>query len=228
MDRYSIAIASHPHGKTFIKAHLGAIAAMDFFNVEVLSLTGLVRYSVLFVIDIKTRRVQIAGIVREAHGAWMKQVARNLIDAVDGFLQGTRYVIHDRDPLFTVEFRDLLRTAGVECLKLPAQSPNLNSYAERFVLSIKSECLNKLVLLGEQHLRQAVCEFVEHYHLERDHQGLANRLLTAPSPPANDDGPIVQRERLGGILISTIEALRRCHGSAPPRCSGGQHQRQPN
>jgi putative transposase len=173
---------------------------MDFFNVEVLSLTGLGRYSVLFLIDIKTRRVHIAGIVRQAQGAWMKQVARNLIDGVDGFLQGMRYLIHDRDPLFTLEVRDLLRTAGVECLKLPAQSPNLNAYAERFVLSIKSECLNKLILLDEEHLRRAVREFVEHYHLERNHQGLANRLPTAPSSPSNDTGPVVRRERLGGIL----------------------------
>ena len=99
-----------------------------------------------------------------------------------------------------MEVRDLLRTAGVECLKLPAHSPDLNAYAERFVLSIKSECLNKLVLLGERHLRRAVGEFVDHYHLERNHQGLGNRLLTAPSSPSNATAPIVRRERLGGIL----------------------------
>ncbi|MCU1281419.1 MAG: hypothetical protein JWM53_4965 [bacterium] len=186
--------------KTFIKAHLGAIAATDFFDVEVLSLAGLVRYSVLFVIDIKTRRVHTAGIVRQAHGAWMKQMGRNLTDGADGFLKGMRYLIHDRDPLFTHELRALLRGAGVECVRLPARSPNLNAYAERFVLSIKSECLNKLVLLGEQHLRRAVSEFVEHYHLERNHQGLDNRLLTAPSSPSNDTAPMVRRKRLGGIL----------------------------
>ncbi len=186
--------------KTFIKAHLGAIAATDFFNVEVLSLAGLIRYSVLFVLDVKSRRVHIACVVRQPLGAWMKQVARNLTDSVDGFLRGMRYLIHDRDPLFTREFRDLLRAAGVECLKLPAHSPNLNAYAERFVLSIKSECLNKLVLLGERHLRWAVSEFVEHYHLERNHQGLDNRLLTAPVSSANDNGPVERRERLGGLL----------------------------
>jgi transposase InsO family protein len=156
--------------KTFIKAHLGTLAALDFFNVEVLSLTGLVRYSVLFVIDLQTRRVQIAGIASQVHGEWMKQVARNLTDSVDGFLRGMRYAIHDRDPLFTREFRDVLRAAGVQSVRLPAHSPNLNSYAERFVLSIKSECLNKLVLLGERHLRRAVGEFVDHYRFERNHQ----------------------------------------------------------
>ena len=186
--------------KTFIRAHLGALAAMDFFDVEVLSLTGLVRYSVLFVIDVKTRHVHIAGIVRQPHGEWMKQIARNLTDGVDGFLGGMRYVIHDRDPLFTREFRDLLGAAGVKSIKLPAHSPNLNAYAERFVLSIKSECLNKLVLLGERHLRRAVGEFVEHYHLERNHQGLDSRLLTALASPRTDHAPVARRERLGGLL----------------------------
>ena len=139
--------------------------------------TGLVRYFVLFVVDLETRRVQVAGIVRQPHGAWMKQFARSLTDGVDGFLTGKRYLIHDRDPLFTDEFRDVLRAAGVKCLKLPAQSPDLNAYAERFVLSIKSECLNRIVPLGERHLRLAVTEFVEHCHRERNHQGLDNQLL---------------------------------------------------
>ncbi len=188
---------------TFLKAHLGSIAATDFFTVEVLTLAGLARYFVLFVIDIETRRVQIAGIVRQPHGAWMKQIARNLTDHVDGFLGGTRYLIHDRDPLFTDEFRELLRGAGVKCLKLPAHSPNLNAYAERFVLSIKSECLTKIVLLGERHLRLAISEYVQHYHLERNHQGLKNQLLTTPltaATPANDNSPVARSERLGGLL----------------------------
>jgi putative transposase len=186
--------------KTFLKAHLGVLAATDFFSVEVLTFTGLVRYAVLFVIDVETRRVQIAGIVREPNGAWMKQVARNLTDSVDGFLHGKRYLIHDRDPLFTDEVGGVFQAAGIECLKLPARSPNLNAYAERFVLAIKSECLSKLVPLGEGHLRRAVFEFVEHYHLERNHQGLDNRLLAPSTRPTNDNLPIERRERLGGIL----------------------------
>src|SRR5262249_4731280 len=117
---------------TFLKAHLGAIAATDFFSVEVLTLAGLVRYHVLFVIDLATRRVQIAGIVRQPDRAWMKQVARNLTDSVDGFLKGKRYLIHDRDPMFAADVRDVFQSAGVRCLKLPAHSPNLNAYAERF------------------------------------------------------------------------------------------------
>lgn len=123
--------------------------------------------------------------------------------ACDGFLKGTRYVIHDRDPLSTDEFRRILRDAGVKSIKLPAQSPDLNAFAERFVLSIKSECLDKLIPLGQRHLRMAVTEFVEHYHSERNHQGLGNRLVTAaavPGTPSNENAPIGCRDRLGGLL----------------------------
>jgi putative transposase len=119
---------------TFLKAHLGALGAMDFFTVEVLTLAGLVRYSVLFVIDVATRRVHIAGIDRAPDDRWMLQVARNLTDAIDGALRGTRYLIHDRDPLFTREFDGLLRAAGIKCPELPARSPDRNAYSERFVL----------------------------------------------------------------------------------------------
>src|SRR5450631_2274545 len=128
----------------------------------------------------------------------MKQMARNLLDTDDGFLRGKRYVILDRDPLYTKEVRQMLRGAGVEPLLLPARSPNLNGYAERFVLSIKSECLDRIVPLGEGHLRRAIGEYLDHYHGERNHQGLDNVLLTGP--PANENGRVQRRERLGGLL----------------------------
>ncbi len=186
--------------ETFLKAHWGAIAATDFFSVEVRTRVGWVRYFVLFFIDLKTRRVEIAGIVRQPDGEWMKQVARNLTDADSGFLNAARYLIHDRDPLFTERFREILKTSGVKTVKLPARSPNLNAYAERFVLSVKSECLAKIIPLGERHLRKAVKEYTEHYHLERNHQGLDNELIEGPSRPVNTDSAVDCRERLGGIL----------------------------
>ncbi len=94
--------------KTFLKAHWGAIAATALFHVEVLTRTGLVRYFVLFIIDLQTRRVEIAGIAQQPDGEWMKQIARNLTDCDEGFLNETRYLIHDRDPLFTRAFSELL------------------------------------------------------------------------------------------------------------------------
>jgi transposase InsO family protein len=186
--------------KTFLKAHWGAIAATDFFSVEVLTRAGLVRYFVLFAIDLKSRRVEIAGIAQQPYGEWMKQIARNLTDADDGFLNGAHYLIHDRDPLFTEAFKELLGSAGVKTVKLPARSPDLNAYAERFVRSIKSECLAQIIPLGERHLRTAVKEYTEHYHLERNHQGLENELIEDRRDELNIDGSVECRERLGGVL----------------------------
>lgn len=189
-----------PSWETFLRSHWGAIAATDFFSVEVLMPRGLVRYLVLFVIDLKSRTVEITGIVRNPGGAWMKQAARNLTDAGEGFLRNARYLIHDRDPLFTREFAGILRAGGVEVVRLPAHSPNLNAYAERFVRSIKSECLSKVIPLGERHLRLIVSEYVEHYHLERNHQGLGNQLVGRSRGQPPDVGRVACRQRLGGML----------------------------
>ena len=142
--------------KTFLKAHWGAIAATDFFTVEVVTWRGLVRYFVLFVIDLKTRRVEIAGIASSPDGLWMSQMARNLTDCEDGFLLRCHYLIHDRDPLFTKAFRTTLESSGVSPVKLPSRSPNLNAHAERFIRSIKSECLAQVIPLSEHHLRRVV------------------------------------------------------------------------
>jgi putative transposase len=188
--------------RQFLRTHWDVIEATDFFTVEVWSPVGLVRYHVLFVIELATRRVNIVGITAQPSGEWMVQMARNLTDAFDGFLIGKRYLIHDRDPLFTKAFLDTLGAAGVKSVRLPARSPNLNPFAERFVLSIKSECLNQLVLFSEGQLRRSVKTFASHYHEERNHQGLDNRLINPRTTVANDDndGDVRCRERLGGLL----------------------------
>ena len=165
-----------------------------------LTRSGLIRYFVLFVIDLRTRRVEIAGILPGPNGEWMSQIARNLTDCETGFLKEARYLIHDRDPLFTRAFREILKASGVETVKLPARSPNLNAYAERFVRSIKSECLALIIPLGERHLHHAVKEYTEHYHLERNHQGLGNRLIEKPQGVVDMNSAVVRHERLGGVL----------------------------
>lgn len=122
----------------------------------------------------------------------MTQIARNLTDCVDGFLRGTRHLILDRDPLYTRAFRTTLAEAGVHVVRLPARSPDLNAFAERFVLSVKSECL---------HLRHLLGEYVEHYHCERNHQGLANELIEPiPANTNGSEGVVRRRVRLGGLL----------------------------
>jgi len=186
--------------KTFLSAHWEGLAAADFFTVEVLTLFGLIRYSVLFVMKLETRSVEIVGIARDPSEAWMMQMARNLTDAADGFLLDMQYLIVDRDPLYTAAFRRMLQDAGVKPVRLPAKSPNLNAYCERFVLSIKSECLNRIIPLGEGHLRLAISQFMEHYHGERPHQGLDNELIAPLEKAAMGTGPVKCRERLGGIL----------------------------
>src|ERR1700682_13451 len=150
----------------FLKAHWDVLAAADFFTVEVWTATGLTRYVVLFVIELATRRVHIAGIASEPDSAWVVQCGRQLTDAVDGFLVGKRFLLHDRDSLFTEAFRETLAATGVETVRLPPQSPNLHAFAERFVRSIKESCVSRLILVGEGSLRQAVREFLAHYHHE--------------------------------------------------------------
>jgi transposase InsO family protein len=130
----------------------------------------------------------------------MQQMARNLNDDEDGFLKEARYLIHDRDPLFTRAFRKRLKSSGVTSVKLPARSPNLNAYAERFVRSIKSECLAQIIPLGERHLREVVKQYTEHYHIERNHQGLGNKLIEDQRMAGNANRDVECHRRLGGIL----------------------------
>jgi transposase InsO family protein len=187
-------------GKEFLTRHWELIVAADFFTVEVWTRRGLQRFMVLFFIELSTRKVEIAGIAAATNGLWMGQIGRNLTDAVEGILNGKRYLIHDREPLFTAEFLNTLADVGVKSVKLPPRSPNLNAYAERFVRSIKESCLERMILFGEDSLRKAVHEFVAHYHHERNHQGLANRLISPEAGHLAKAGVLQRRQRLGGML----------------------------
>ena len=186
----------------FIRAHMSVLAGTDFFTVEVLTLRGLVTYYVLFFIRLESRRVEIAGITPHPNEAWMKQIARNVTMDEWGFLESRRYLIHDRDTKFTDSFRAIPRSGQVEPLKLPARSPNLNAYAERWVKSVKEEVLSKLILFGEASLRRVLNEYLAHYHVERNHQGKDNVLLfpTATKAMKRADGSVRCKERLGGLL----------------------------
>jgi len=203
LRRHGIEPAPERNRKTswteFLKWHWELIVSADFFTTEIWTGKGLTRYLVLFFIDLSTRKVEIAGIASRANGLWISQVGRQVTDAVDGILNGKRFLIHDRDPLFTTEFQDILTSVGVHCLRLPPRSPNLNAHAERFVRSIKESCLDRLILFGEHSLRRAIREFITHYHQERNHQGLGNRLIVSDLVSATS-GTIRRRQRLGGML----------------------------
>ena len=183
----------------FLRTHWEVLGAADFFTVELWKWGGLVRYHVLFVIRLSSRKVHIAGIVPEPDGRWMKQVGRNLTDCLDGFLRECRHLIHDRSTLCTKEFLSILEAAGVKSVRIPARSPNLNAFAERFVRAIESECLDRMILVGEGSLRRVVDQFCDHYHRERNHQGLESRIIE-PEFGAADEGEVKCRERLGGLL----------------------------
>jgi putative transposase len=162
---------------------------------------GPITYYVLFFLHLETRRVSLAGFTRHPNQEWMKQIARNVTDETSGCLSGHRYVLHDRDTKFCESFRAILAAGNVECLALPPRSPNLNAFAERWVRTVKEECLSKLILFGEGSMRRALTEFCEHYHTERNHQGKGNNILF----PMADKTPLAGtsvtcRQRLGGLL----------------------------
>jgi len=194
----------------FIRAHMAVLVGTDFFTVEVLTLRGLVTYYVLFFIHLESRRVEVAGITPHPNEAWracpaspgMKQIARNVTMDEWGFLGDCRYLIHDRDTKYCQSFREIIESGDVKPLRLPARSPNLNAFSERWVKSVKEECLSKLILFGEASLRCALRDYLVHYHAERNHQGKDNVLLFPTATKAMNpiDRPVGCKERLGGLL----------------------------
>ena len=184
----------------FLKIHLAVTVATDFLTQEVITAKGYVTYYILFFIRLDTRRVHVAGITQYPNQNWMLQVARNLTGVDEEFLDTSRYLICDRDTKYTRQFRRLFREHGIKTIRLPPYSPNLNAYAERWVRSIKEDCLNHLVLMGEGSLRHAVSEYVEFYNHERPHQGLENELVVSQLSETADKDPVKVRSRLGGLL----------------------------
>jgi putative transposase len=186
--------------KTFIKSHFDTLASIDFTTVEVWTTRGLVTIYLLFTMELATRRVRFLGCTPNPDGPWMRIQACELTAYDDGFLNGKRYLLMDRDSKFTAQFRKIIEDAGTECVLLPPKSPNLNSQIERFFLSLKSECLDRLIFFGQSSLRNAVNEFVIHYHHERPHQGLDNKPLQPGPEVGRATGEVECRERLGGLL----------------------------
>ena len=154
----------------------------------------------LFAIKLSTRRICFAGCTTNPHDLWMKQIARNLTDPFDGALVTGSYLLLDRDAKYSDSFRKLLKDEGVKLIRLPAKSPNLNAYVERFLRLLKEECLDRLILFGEGSLRKTIHQFLAHYHTERNHQGLDNRLIDPGEEAKQVAGQIACRERLGGML----------------------------
>jgi len=183
----------------FLRSHWETLAGADFFTTEIWTPAGLVTFYVFFVIQLKTRRVHISTPTPNPDRVFMKQVALDLAAFDDSFLRSYSHLIIDGDAKYTREFRDILKENDVDVVPIPPKSPNCNPYYERFVRSVKEECLDRLILFGRSALERALREYRFHYLCERNHQGLGNQLL---DPIPHDlDGPNVQcRERLGGLL----------------------------
>jgi transposase InsO family protein len=190
----------HMDWQQFLDSHRDVIAATDFCTAEVLEDNHLTRHHILIFIDIKTRKVSLGGIRHDPNEPWMLQVARNQTDCFDGFLNGKRYLIHDRDTLFTGKFRKLLKESGIQCKKIRARTPDMNAYAERFVQTIQQECLDKLILTSEKQLWHVVNEYILYYNHERPHQGLGGGFIEPW--PQDEGGEIMEFQRLGGLLKS--------------------------
>ena len=190
----------HTTWHEFLKSHWDVLAAVDFTTIEVWTKNGLATFYLLFVMTQATRKVKFAGCTTNPNEAWMEQSARNLSDPFDGFLSNKRYLLMDRDDKYCKRFRDIIEQADVKCLRLPPRSPNLNPHMERYIRSLKEECLNRMILFGENSLRKAIQEFLFHYHAERNHQGLNNKLIEPENEIGHTNGRIECRERLGGML----------------------------
>ena len=188
--------------RDFIAAHMDVMAGADFFTVEVLTWRGLVTYYVLFFLHLESRRVSVAGITRHPDHEWLEQIARSATQETWGYLNRCRYVLHDRDTKFCASFRSVLAAGGVKTIPLPARSPNLNAFAERWVRSAKQECLSKLILFGEGPLSRTLAEFSAHYHGERNHQGKGNKLLFPDTGDKTQQRAhtVECHRRLGGLL----------------------------
>jgi transposase InsO family protein len=185
---------------TFLKANWDSIYATDFTTLEVWTRSGLVTFYVLAVMHLKTRRVHIAGITPSPNAVWMRQLCRSLTDCEDGFLKDASHLIVDRDNSFIAMREFLKQNTDTEIVLLPPKSPNLNAYMERWFRSLKSECLDRMIFFGRRSLERAVTEYVEHYHAERNHQGLGNELIEPDKQVGSVAGKIECRERLGGLL----------------------------
>ena len=184
--------------QTFLRAHWGAIAGADFFTTEVWTWRGLVTYYTVFAIDLASRRVQIVASTPYPNDLFMRQVCRALT-VPDGPWSEHRVLICDRDRKWSQDGRQLFADAGVRVVQTPFQAPNANAHAERFVRSIKLECLDRIVPLGERHFRRTLTEFIDHYHREQNHQGLENQLIDSRALRRRERG-IRRRQRLGGLL----------------------------
>jgi transposase InsO family protein len=185
-----------PSWRQFLRQQAASVLACDFFTVETITLR---RYYVLFFIELGSRRVHLAGCTTNPTGGWVTQQARNL--SFTCLFERTRFLIHDRDSKFSASFDEVFRSEGIKVIQTPIRAPRANAYAERFVRTVRAECLDWLLILGRRHLEHVLRRYVTHYNAERPHRALA---LLSPAGNDNRDQPtastIERHDLLGGLI----------------------------
>jgi putative transposase len=185
-----------PSWRQFLRQQAASMLACDFFTIETISLR---RFYVLFFIELESRCVHLAGCTTNPTGAWVTQQARNL--SFTGLFDRMRFLIHDRDSKFSGAFDQVFRSEGIKVIHTPIRAPQANAYAERFVRTIRAECLDWLLILGHRHLERALRAYVAHYNRERPHRALAlHPPEPAPAIAQANTGRIERRALLGGLI----------------------------
>jgi putative transposase len=184
-----------PSWSVFLRQQAASMLACDFFTVETVALG---RLYVLFFIELGSRRVHLAGCTTNPTGAWVVQQARNL--SFTGMFERMRFLIHDRDSKFTTSFDEVFRSEGVRVVHTPIRAPQANAYAERFVRTVRTECLDHLLIIGRSHLERVLRIYLQHHTRERPHRGLALQPPEAPQLRSPPSGEVERRDRLGGLL----------------------------
>jgi putative transposase len=189
----------------FLRQQAASILECDFLTVDTLFLK---RFYVLFFIELATRRVHLAGVTTNPDGRWVAQQARNLLMTLDDEDVRPRFLVRDRDSKFTREFDEVFRSEGIRLIKAPVRAPKARSHAERWVGTVRRECLDRLLILGRRHLEHVLATYVLHYNEHRPHRALAQRPPLAPSLPVEKRGAsevlvldrLRRRDRLGGLI----------------------------
>jgi putative transposase len=190
-----------PSWREFLRQQAASVLACDFFTVETITLR---RYYVLFFIELGSRRVHLAGCTTNPTGAWVTQQARNL--SFTGLLERTRFLIHDRDTKFSAAFDEVFRSEGIKVIHTPVRAPQANAHAERFVRTVRAECLDWLLILGRRHLDHVLRCYVTHYNLERPHRALALLAPAGSDKHTQLSANTIERHDLLGGLIHEYQA----------------------